>query len=172
MVIGANLCFEPVVATLVRRELGTRAAAAHGDTITPVLARVETQEWEWTRAWTVALSRFLLADPEHGDHNREVLTGWVRDWLAQAMGAAAALAPVAASIGLDVARATERVGAYAGAMLAEAGLPECCQLVGLQPPPEVVAEMPRPSSQVSPGRPGSSGVGSANILTRIRQRKL
>ena len=56
VVIAANLCFEPVVATLIRRELGTRAAAAHGDTVTPVLARVETQEWEWTREWTVALS--------------------------------------------------------------------------------------------------------------------
>jgi NAD(P)H-flavin reductase/ferredoxin len=155
VLIGANLCFEPVVATLVRRELGTRAAAAHGDTITPVLARVETQEWEWTRAWTVQLSRFLLADPEHGDHNREVLTGWVRDWLPQAIAAAAALATVAEPIGLDVARATERVGAYAGAMIAEAGLPECCELVGFQAPTVVNAEISRPSSQAQNGRPGS-----------------
>ena len=52
VIVAANLCFEPVVGTLIRRELGTRAAAANGDTITPVLARAETQEWEWTRAWT------------------------------------------------------------------------------------------------------------------------
>jgi NAD(P)H-flavin reductase/ferredoxin len=154
VVFAANLCFEPVVATLVRREIGTRAAAAHGDTVTPVLARVETQEWEWSRTWTVALSRFLLADAEHGEHNRVVLNGWVRDWLTEALAAAAALAPVAEPIGLDVARATERVSAYAGAMLAQAGLPECCGLVGYEPPPEVVAEMPRPSSQVQNGRPG------------------
>jgi NAD(P)H-flavin reductase/ferredoxin len=154
VVFAANLCFEPVVATLVRRELGTRAAAAHGDTVTPVLARVETQEWEWARTWTVALSRFLLADAAHGEHNRVVLNGWVRDWLPEALAAAAALAPVAEPIGLDVARATERVSAYAGAMLAQAGLPECCGLVGYEPPPEVVAEMPRPSSQVQNGRPG------------------
>jgi NAD(P)H-flavin reductase/ferredoxin len=155
VVFAANLCFEPVVATLVRRELGTRAAAAHGDTVTPVLARVETQEWEWARTWTVALSRFLLADAKHGEHNRQVLSGWVRDWLPEALGAAAALAPVAEPIGLDVARATERVSAYAGAMLAQAGLPECCQLVGYEPAPEVVAEMPRPSSPGETGRPGS-----------------
>ncbi len=48
--IAANLCFEPIVGTLIRRELGTRAAAANGDTVTPVLARVATQEWEWIRA--------------------------------------------------------------------------------------------------------------------------
>lgn len=64
MLAAANLCFEPTVATLIRRELGTRAAAAHGDTVTPVLARAETQEWEWARTWTAALARFLVADPE------------------------------------------------------------------------------------------------------------
>ncbi|HEX8977049.1 MAG TPA: MmoB/DmpM family protein [Solirubrobacteraceae bacterium] len=133
VLFAANLCFEPVVATLVRRELGTRAAAAHGDTVTPVLARVETQEWEWTRAWTVALARFLLEDPRSGAHNREILSGWVRDWLPQALAAAAALAPLAEGIGLDVLRATARVQAYAGAMLDEAGLPELCALVGQRP---------------------------------------
>ena len=156
VLFAANLCFEPVVATLVRRELGTRAAAAHGDMTTPVLARVETQEWEWTRAWTVALSRFLLADPAHGEHNRAVLSGWVRDWLPEAVAAAAALAPVAEEIGLDVDRATDRVQAYAGAMLADAGLPELCWLVGYEPPPEVIAEKSvRPSSQAHNSKPGS-----------------
>jgi propane monooxygenase reductase subunit len=42
VIVAANVCFESVVATLLRRELGTRAAAAHGDTVTPVLARAET----------------------------------------------------------------------------------------------------------------------------------
>jgi ferredoxin-NADP reductase/ferredoxin len=36
VIVAANLCFEPVVATLLRRELGTRAAAANGDPVTPV----------------------------------------------------------------------------------------------------------------------------------------
>jgi NAD(P)H-flavin reductase/ferredoxin len=133
VLFAANLCFEPVVATLVRRELGTRAAAAHGDTVTPVLARAETQEWEWSRAWTVALSRFLVEDPVHGTHNREVLGGWVRDWLPAALSAAAALAPVAAGIGLELEQATARVTAYAGELLADAGLPELCELVGHAP---------------------------------------
>ena len=42
VMVAANLCFEPVVGTLMRRELGIRAAAANGDTVTPVLARVAT----------------------------------------------------------------------------------------------------------------------------------
>ena len=104
VVIAANLCFEPIVGTLIRRELGTRAAAAAGDTVTPVLARVATQEWEWARGWTVAFTQMLVAD------NREQIEGWIADWQPQALEAAAALAPGSA----------DTVGAYAEAMRAEA----------------------------------------------------
>ena len=68
-VIAANVCFEPIVGTLLRRELGIRAAAASGDTVTPVLARVEMQEWEWARAWTIAFVRFACV--EGGSRRRE-----------------------------------------------------------------------------------------------------
>jgi NAD(P)H-flavin reductase/ferredoxin len=140
VVFAANLCFEPLVGTLLRRELGIRAAAANGDTVTPVLARVETQEWEWVRAWSTALSRFLLADAAHGDANRDVLTRWVRDWLPEAMEAALALAPVAPP-SFDVERAVDRIREYTGKLLAEAGLGELCALVGYEPL-EVEAALP------------------------------
>ena len=104
VVLAANLCFEPVVGTLIRRELGTRAAAASGDVVTPVLARAATQEWEWARAWTVALVRFLL--PE----NRAVIDRWVGDWMPRALEAAAAIAP----------QAVDSVRPYAEAMMREA----------------------------------------------------
>ncbi len=55
VLVAANLAFEPTVGTLIRRELGTRAAARHGDSVTPVLARAATQEWEWSRRWSEAL---------------------------------------------------------------------------------------------------------------------
>ncbi|MDQ2896597.1 MAG: FAD-binding oxidoreductase, partial [Actinomycetota bacterium] len=109
VLIAANLAFEPTVGTLIRRELGTRAAAAHGDTVTPVLARAATQEWEWSRRWSEALSSFLVSDPEHGLHNRTVIDGWLADWLPQARAAAAAIDPAA-----------ERVNAYAQEVLAGA----------------------------------------------------
>jgi NAD(P)H-flavin reductase/ferredoxin len=132
VIVAANLCLEPIVGTLLRRELGTRAAAANGDTVTPVLARVETHEWEWTRAWTTALARFLLDDELHGAANREVIAGWVQDWLPQALQAAAALRPLVEQVplGIDVDQAVSRVTQYAGAMLEEAGFPELGALVG------------------------------------------
>lgn len=77
VLIAANLAVEPTVGRLIRRELGTRAAAAAGDTVTPVLARVATREWEWSRRWSTALSSFLVSDAEHGAHNRAVIDA---DW--------------------------------------------------------------------------------------------
>ena len=129
VVIAANLCFEPVVGTLIRRELGTRAAAASGDVVTPVLARAATQEWGWARTWTVALVRFLLPD------NRPVIDRWVADWMPQAVEAAAALAP----------DAVESVRAYAEAMTREAF--------------EQPSETPPARVDVRNGRPRSAPAG-------------
>jgi ferredoxin-NADP reductase/ferredoxin len=154
VVLAANLVFEPIVATLIRRELGTRAAAANGDTVTPVLARVETQEWEWARAWTVALVRFLLNDARFGEDNRATISGWIRDWLPQALEAALALAPLAneISIGIDAGDATDRVRAYAGQMLEEARLPELCSLLGYEPAEVAVVAPSAARRRVRPSR--------------------
>ncbi|HYZ80558.1 MAG TPA: 2Fe-2S iron-sulfur cluster-binding protein [Solirubrobacteraceae bacterium] len=99
VIIAGNLCFEPMVGTLIRRELGTRAAAASGDTVTPVLARAATEEWEWARAWTRALVRFLVSDATHREHNRAVIDGWLGDWMAQAWAAASAISASAHQVG-------------------------------------------------------------------------
>jgi NAD(P)H-flavin reductase/ferredoxin len=126
VIVAANLCFEPILGTLIRRELGTRAAAASGDTVTTVLSHAATQEWEWVRAWSTELCRFLLDDEAHGAANRAQINAWVEDWMPQALGAALALAPFAARVppGIDITGAIGRVRAYADAMLEEAGLGE------------------------------------------------
>jgi NAD(P)H-flavin reductase/ferredoxin len=132
LIVAANVCFEPLAGNLIRRELGIRAAAANGDTVTPVLARVAMQEAEWARDWTAALVRFVVEDPEHGAANREKVTAWIEDWLPQALESALALAPIAESlpVGIDIERAAEMVRRDAGAMLADCGLPELASLVG------------------------------------------
>jgi propane monooxygenase small subunit len=91
LVIAANVCFEPLVGVLIRRELGIRAATANGDTVTPVLARVGQLEWDWIAGWTAALTRMVLEDERHGAANRDVVAGWLADWLPRARGAAEAL---------------------------------------------------------------------------------
>jgi ferredoxin-NADP reductase/ferredoxin len=115
VIVAANLCFEPVVGTLIRRELGTRAAAASGDTVTPVLARVATQKWEWAQARTVAPVRLLISDAAHGAHNRAVIEGWMEDWMAPAREAAATISDAAGQVN-EYARRTveEALSAPAG----------------------------------------------------------
>jgi NAD(P)H-flavin reductase/ferredoxin len=176
VVIAANLCFEPIVGTLIRRELGTRAAAANGDTVTPVLARVATQEWEWIRGWTIEFVRFLCDDAAHGAANRELIGGWVGEWLPRAVEAGLALVPLAAAVprAIDTEQALARVRAYAGGMLEAAGLPELCSLVGHEPagpvaaPEAIVRRRQRPptrSGRHSPPRSRSLSTNAAESAT-------
>lgn len=95
VIVAANVCFEPRVGTLLRREVGSRLAAARGDTVTPVLARAATEEWEWARGWTAELIRMLLGDSEHGEHNRETVQSWLTSWEPEAIEASEALAELA-----------------------------------------------------------------------------
>jgi hypothetical protein len=112
--------------------------------VTPVLARVATQEWEWMRAWTLELVRFLCDDAQFGVENRDRIGAWVRAWLPQAVEAAIALAPLAAAVphAVDAEQSLARVRAYAGEMLEAAGLPELCELVGHEPTGPIAAPEP------------------------------
>ena len=102
-VFAANVCFEPLVGLLVRRELLMRSVRFNGDILTQALSHVAQLEWEWTREWTVELVRFVLADPEHGAANRDVLSGWLADWTPLAEEAAAALETVFADLPAGIA---------------------------------------------------------------------
>ncbi len=95
VIVATNLCFEPTVGALLRRELGIRGAAGAGDTVTPVLARAATAEWQWAREWTVALVSMLASD------NRELIECWVGDWLPDAIAAALALGGAGSSTEAD-----------------------------------------------------------------------
>jgi NAD(P)H-flavin reductase/ferredoxin len=159
VIFAANLCFEPVIGTLLRRELGIRAAAANGDVVTPVLAGVATQEWEWARAWSTALARFLLEDPEHGPANRDRLRAWVEDWLPAVLAAGEALVPLAdrLPVGIDIAAALVGIRAYSAAVLIEAGLGELAPLLGVAAPaPSPTVEIERDASDPGLAGPGSS----------------
>jgi NAD(P)H-flavin reductase/ferredoxin len=156
VIVASNLCLEPVLGTLIRRELGTRAAAASGDTVTTELARAATQEWEWIRAWSTALSRFLLDDPVHGAANRAVIAGWVEDWMPEAVRAALALAPAAGAVA--------RVREYARDVLVEAGLSELGEVPARDPGPEraAVALAPTPLEVTAPVAPMTNGTPSTS----------
>jgi hypothetical protein len=112
-VIATNVCFEPTVGLLIRRELLMRSVRFNGDILTQALSHVAQLEWEWVHGWTVDLVRFLLDDPEHGAANAGVLAGWIADWqpLADdaAMGVQAVFDDLPAGISFEEARANVRI---------------------------------------------------------------
>ncbi|MHB8694113.1 MAG: ferritin family protein [Solirubrobacteraceae bacterium] len=79
-VIATNLCIEPVLGTLLRREMLLVPASANGDPITPVIISAAQREWLWYRDWTSELVRFCVEDEEHGAANRAVLAKWCAAW--------------------------------------------------------------------------------------------
>ncbi|WP_354700487.1 Propane 2-monooxygenase, hydroxylase component small subunit [Paraconexibacter sp. AEG42_29] len=91
-IVAINLCFEPLVGVLISRELGMRAASANGDTVTPTIGRVAQLEWQWINEWTADFAKLVLGDAEHGERNRELVAGWIDDWMPLALEAVQALA--------------------------------------------------------------------------------
>ena len=92
--VGVNLCFEPLLGDLLRRQVAIGLSPGHGDRVTPVVARAGQAEWEVMRDWTVALLSFLLANPVQAETNRQVLSGWLAELLPEARTATVALAQV------------------------------------------------------------------------------
>ena len=91
-VIATNLCIEPLVGSLLRREMLLVPASVNGDPVTPVIIGNAQREWLWYRDWTAELVRFCVEDDEFGTRNREVLAGWAAQWNREAEAAADALA--------------------------------------------------------------------------------
>jgi methane monooxygenase component A beta chain/propane monooxygenase small subunit len=103
ILVALNLVVEPLLGRLVKRELLARNAARNGDPLTTVITATMVGDCEHHLRWTEELIRTLLADPDHGSHNRTVITGWLEKWTPLASGAVDAFAPVFAIPGLVIA---------------------------------------------------------------------
>jgi hypothetical protein len=116
-IVAVNLCFEPLVGVLVRRDLLGHGALASRDPVTPAVVRAAQLEWDWTRAWTAAFARFVAADEDHGEANRDQLVAWVERWRPPSEEAATALE--ALGVSADAGRDFEPLVAAAGLASAE-----------------------------------------------------
>lgn len=123
-IVAINLCFEPIVGVLIQRELGMRAAIANGDTVTPALGRVAQLEWQWVRDWTSAFTDLVLGDETHGERNRELVAGWMADWLPLAFDAASALSGMVDElpVQIDFASSLDRTVGDAQSLWESAGV--------------------------------------------------
>jgi propane monooxygenase small subunit len=93
-IVAAGAVYEPIIGTLLRRELFMRPAAQLGDAVTPAVLRPAQEESAWAMGWVGEFVRLVCEDPEHGAANAEVVRGWLEEWNAEASAAVDALAEV------------------------------------------------------------------------------
>jgi propane monooxygenase small subunit len=93
--IAANVVFEPLVGELFRSNLVMQAAAGNGDFVTPtVMGAGEFDYAQRDLRWTIACFAPLTQDKEFAAHNKQLMQGWLANWVPQALEAARTMQPL------------------------------------------------------------------------------
>jgi propane monooxygenase small subunit len=93
-IFAANVVFEPLVGELFRSNLVMQSAAPNGDFVTPtVVGAGENDYSQRDLRWTIACFAPLVSDKEFADYNRQLLDGWLKKWVPQALEAARTMQP-------------------------------------------------------------------------------
>jgi Methane/Phenol/Toluene Hydroxylase. len=131
-VFAVNVCIEPLVGTLLRRELFLRGSGLTGDTTLPTLLNVAQLEYQFARDWTDVMLKMVTSSEQHGPANADVLEDWSQRWLPKVREAAAALRPVFESgpDGLDFDAAVQATECDLAAILEAAGMNDVKVAVG------------------------------------------
>ncbi|NKJ45596.1 toluene hydroxylase [Burkholderia sp. SG-MS1] len=91
---AVNVVFEPLVATLFRSGFIMQDAAAQNDFLTPTVVSAAEGDYERNLANAVELFHMLANDPNHGEANRALFTGWLETHGKLAAQAAKHLQPI------------------------------------------------------------------------------
>ncbi|GAB3344514.1 aromatic/alkene monooxygenase hydroxylase subunit beta [Modestobacter lapidis] len=91
---ATNVVFESLVGVLFRSHLVMQVAARNGDYITPTIVGSGEHDYSRDLAYTRVLFSMLARDEEHGEANREVLQGWLAEWVPVSLHAAHQLQPI------------------------------------------------------------------------------
>lgn len=119
--LAINLVFEPLVGELFRSGFLMQSAAANNDFVTPAVISAAEADYERNLANAIDFAFMLVSDEQHGDHNRALLSAWVKKHGDLADKASANLRPIwsqphSKPLSYDDARATsvERIGQILG----------------------------------------------------------
>ncbi len=102
ILIAIHLVLEPLAGELFKSELLARHAALHGDPISAVILANAGADRRRHQEFTGQFVKFLLADPQHGDDNRDVVQAWLDRWVPVSREAAAAFRPIFELEGLSL----------------------------------------------------------------------
>jgi methane monooxygenase component A beta chain/propane monooxygenase small subunit len=125
VIIGVNLVLEPLFGVLARVHFFSRFAPRNGDAVTPAILATVENDWQRNLKRTKEFVQVLLRDPEHSAGNKQVIEGWLANWLPYTREAAQEFAPL-----FDLptvkphtfAQAWERVEGQCSSLLEELGL--------------------------------------------------
>jgi propane 2-monooxygenase small subunit len=94
-IFAANVIFEPLVGEPFRSSLVMHAAPRNGDFVTPTVIGAEEYDFaERDLRYTRAMFHLLTADREFAGQNKEIIQGWLSNWVPQAIAAARAMQPL------------------------------------------------------------------------------
>jgi propane monooxygenase small subunit len=94
-IFAANVIFEPLVGEPFRSSLVMHAAPRNGDFVTPTVIGAEEYDFaERDLRYTRAMFHLLTADREFAGPNKEIIQGWLSNWVPQAIAAARAMQPL------------------------------------------------------------------------------
>ena len=94
-VFAANVVFEPLVGELFRSGLVQQCAAGNGDFVTPtVMGAGEHDYAQRDLRMTIAMFEPRVSDREFAEHNKEIMNGWLSNWVPQCLEAARTLQPL------------------------------------------------------------------------------
>jgi len=94
-IFAANVVFEPLVGELFRSGLVQQCAAGNGDFVTPtVMGAGEHDYAQRDLRMTIAMFEPRVSDREFAEHNKEIMNGWLANWVPQCLEAARTLQPL------------------------------------------------------------------------------
>jgi hypothetical protein len=113
-----NLLVEPLVGRFLFNELLWAGAGPHHDTTTPAILLEAENDRQTNITAMSAFAELLLTDTAAGDHNRQVIEGWITQWYPLLARVIDSLAPVADRVGVDAVGARAAVEESWRSMLA------------------------------------------------------
>jgi propane 2-monooxygenase small subunit len=94
-IFAANVVFEPLVGEPFRSSLVMHAAPRNGDFVTPTIIGAEEYDFaERDLRYTKAMFHLLTNDREFASHNKQVINGWLENWVPRTLAAARGLQPI------------------------------------------------------------------------------
>src|SRR3954453_9104009 len=123
--------FEPLVGELFRSAFVMHAAALQGDFVTPTVMGAGEADTAREQRGARALFRMLADDEQHGEANRQVMQGWLEEWVPVSLNAGQTLQPIWSEVSEKAVRFEDSLDA------SKARLTELLEAINLETPKEV-----------------------------------